>query len=326
MAQTTALSLINEIEDRLGWRQSDTIEGNGISSNTRKLKQLTNRVIFSLQSLQEWPMLREDAEIITVAAYTTGTVDVTNLSATVTGTTTVWDESFKGRAIQVDGDEYIYRVKSVESATSLTLSRIYLGATELLGSYTIAQDLYSLPEDLDRPVDDWQGFFAPYSLEFTGDHTMAMRRRNRGGNILLGEPNAFTLEGLDDELSARLVRLDPFPENQRMYAFRYMKNHPTLDGDNDRVLFPVRAEGVIIETVMRLSYRDFEDDGRMQITMRDMLMEQNTFIASREITQEPIVISPSGARQLAEKRRFGRGGRRIDFGAWFDITGFRNLR
>lgn len=325
MAQTTAKSLINQVEDALSWRQSETIEGTNISSDTRKLKRLLNRILRSLQTVTDWPMLRAEDEIITVAAYQTGTVDVTNNSATVTGTGTAWDETFKGRAFQVSGDEYVYRIASVESATSLTLNRIYLGDTDTAVTYCIAQDKYSLPEDLDRPIDDWQSFFAPYSLQLTGDHTMARRRRARGGDILLGEPDSFTLEGLDDQLQARQVRLDPFPEYQRMYTFRYMKNHPEVENDNDRILFPVRAENVIIEAMVRLAYRDHEDDDRMEVALRDLLMEENMLLSNREATQEPLRITPSNARKLAEQARFGGTGRRIDYGSYFDIVGFRRL-
>ena len=325
MAQNTALSLINEVEERLGWDQSSTIEGVDIRSNTRKLKNLLNRVISTLQSLQEWPMLSAESEIVTVAVYDTGTVAVTNSVDTIVGTGTAWDLSFVERAFQVGGDEYVYRVKSVESPTALTLSRIYLGTTNATASYDIAQDRYSLPDDFDRAVDDWQSFFVPASIRYAGRGEFARRRRMRGSDILLGEPSMFTVEGLDAANIRRVVRLDPYPKFQRMYTYQYQRNHPTLENDDDRILFPQRVEDVVIDTMLDIAYRDFEDDGRMQRSIVDALTAQNRAGMRREITQDPIQITPSNARRLSELRRWGRGGMRIDYGPWFDVTGFRRI-
>jgi hypothetical protein len=68
--------------------------------------------------------------------YSTGTVSVTNGSATVTGTTTAWPATFVGRSIKVGTDGVTYKITAA-SATSLTLSTTYAGTTGSGKSYAI---------------------------------------------------------------------------------------------------------------------------------------------------------------------------------------------
>lgn len=94
---------------------------------------------------------------LSVADYTTGTVDViTNGATTVTGSGTTWTTPMAGRWIKItpgntatsSGDGMWYKIASVASATSLTLSRAYQGTSLTTGAsaaYTIGQ-MSLLPE------------------------------------------------------------------------------------------------------------------------------------------------------------------------------------
>ena len=62
----TGLALINEVEDRLSWRQTDTLEGT-LRPETRKLLRLLNRVLNSLQTFDDWPLLRESGDLQLIA-------------------------------------------------------------------------------------------------------------------------------------------------------------------------------------------------------------------------------------------------------------------
>ena len=91
---------------------------------------------------------------LSVADYTTGTVAVTHNSATVTGSGTAWTANMADRWLNIplttsnstSGDDEWYQVKSVESATSLTLWDGYVGSTASGSSYTIGESPI-LPED-----------------------------------------------------------------------------------------------------------------------------------------------------------------------------------
>ena len=88
---------------------------------------------------------------LTFADYTTGTVTMTNASATVTGSTTAWMTNFLPGAGSVlnlnlwlkatapNGDNNWYRISSIETDLSLTLVNTYQGTTKAACNYTIGQ-------------------------------------------------------------------------------------------------------------------------------------------------------------------------------------------
>jgi hypothetical protein len=105
-------------------------------------------------TMQDLPYLMTEGIITTVAPYETGTVDVTNGSATVTGNGTTWTAAMVGRKIRVAGENAYYRIKTFTNTTTLVLETIYQGTTKTLAlgtnpTYSIYKDEYRLPADLD---------------------------------------------------------------------------------------------------------------------------------------------------------------------------------
>jgi len=97
-----------------------------------------------------WPWLLREDTLSTTADITTGTVAVTNGSATITiseaaiATTYEYGQYY----FQVDDDEIWYPIASVASTTVGTLTSTYIGDTAAAASYTIRRVLYSLPSDI----------------------------------------------------------------------------------------------------------------------------------------------------------------------------------
>lgn len=88
--------------------------------------------------------------------YSTGTVTVTNGSATVTGSGTTWTiASHQGSYIQItDGtDGNWYYINSVNSTTSITLKSAYTGPSGATKAYTIGQMMIIPGEYSDAPID-----------------------------------------------------------------------------------------------------------------------------------------------------------------------------
>lgn len=85
-----------------------------------------------------------------MSQYKTGTVSVTNGSATVTGSGTAWSSNVSpGDGFVVAGTSVPYTVASVSNNTSLTLSTPYQGSSASGESYAIWRDFTtneSLPE------------------------------------------------------------------------------------------------------------------------------------------------------------------------------------
>jgi hypothetical protein len=73
------------------------------------------------------------------ADYSTGTVDVTLASATVTGTTTAWTANVDAGMLFRHGAERYYVVESVDSDTQITLTEPYQGATDTGEAYTLTR-------------------------------------------------------------------------------------------------------------------------------------------------------------------------------------------
>ena len=84
---------------------------------------------------------------LSVDVYNTGTVTVTNGSATVTGAGTTFTAAMVGRYFQTTNDQYWYRIAAYTSATVVTLENVFEGASGSLQAYSISE-AFALPEDL----------------------------------------------------------------------------------------------------------------------------------------------------------------------------------
>lgn len=327
----TGLEIINEVEDRLGWRQTDTLEGTQ-RPETRKLLRLLNRVLAQAQSLDDWPLLREDGTLLLLADQSgTAYMDLTNGSATValgaSEATLSFTEALIGQAIQLGSHATIYRIKSVESTTSLTLQRPWLGdsQTDTEIAYKIAQDRYFLPENFDRPTDDWENFFGSSSIDPVGPDRFLERRRDRGSSMLIGDPEVFTVYGADDSDTFQVIHFDPYPGDQRVLTYTYQKNHPKIETDEDRVLFTKAYEAIIIEAMLQLALRDYEDSQKEQAVLRDLFRTINQARGTGNVAQDTMRLTPNSRHRLAQRAKWGRGAR-IDWGTTFDQAnkiGFR---
>lgn len=87
-----------------------------------------------------------EAALLLTPIYNTGTVDVTNGDATVTGNGTSWDANVKagdrihiGASTQRDAADTWYTVDSVTSDTELELTEVYAGANDTTVDYVIRQ-------------------------------------------------------------------------------------------------------------------------------------------------------------------------------------------
>lgn len=333
----TGLALINEVEDRLRWRQTGTLEGTQ-RPETRKLVRLLNRVLNSMQALDDWPLLRKtgDLQLVAKETLTDNGATLTNGDATATfsgvavdpdeDTAVAFDDTYIGRVLQVAGEDTLYQIKTVVSETEIELSRPWVGtsiaadvddATADDVTLTIAQDRYALPEDFDRPTGGWANFFGNPDISPIGPEEFLARRRARGNILLLGDPDVFTVYGLDDSETFQIIHFDPFPENKRILTFTYQRNHPAIETDEDRVLFPKTHEGVVVEAMLHLANRDYQDDSKTQLVLIDYLRSLNIAQSTGNVAQDRLRFTPSGQHRIAQRWKWGGIGR-IDWGSEFD--------
>lgn len=94
-----------------------------------------------------WSFKIGRGQFFTTTAYSTGTVAMTQGSANVTGTSTVWTTATHDD-LQFKVDGFVYTVDSVSSNTSLTLDRNWEKATTTASTYEIVK-AYITPSNSD---------------------------------------------------------------------------------------------------------------------------------------------------------------------------------
>lgn len=330
----TGLQIINEVEDRLGWTQSRTLEGS-VSKETRKILRLLNRVLKTLCIVEQWPMLRNDGTLITEAAVEQDLlVELTNGSATVNisafdASGFTFGQDHKIWAVQFGGgNSPVYRVAKVVSPTSIELNRVWIGTTVLPVSASdettvmrLAMDQYVLPEDFDRPTGEWEDFLSAYHIVPVEPEQFAKTRRSGGANIEIDSPRIYTVYGLDPSETYQVLHLHPWPTEQTYMQYTYQRAHPQIAQDTDKILFQQTTLVVIIEAMLKFANRDYEDDQRWQAAMVEFLQQLNAVGGQNAVTSPIKKLSPwMGYRASAPLTRMG-GALRYDYGTYFDIAG-----
>jgi hypothetical protein len=335
-----AIEILQDVADQLGWTQPTTLENpDQLEKQQRKLVRAFKRVLRAMSAVNDWHFLRKQGEIELVASYTTGTMRLTNSATTCTGqvdddgNSPVWTPSMEGRAIVISGHQVVYRVQRVNSATSITLDRDFIGTTSDGGttqddySYKIVQDRYDLPVDFDRPVDeDWTLYTSTSKLDLRllNPNDIRDRRASRDA-YSTGTPTAVTLWRRDDEGEHRVAVFDPYPDTQQLVRFDYQALHPDIEFDYQRVLFEQKYEEMILNGIEFLIMRGPEDDQRAGLMLQEYLQERNSSVARREIGQQRTRLTPSAARAFREKNKWAGRGARIDWGSFFDLARYHDL-
>jgi len=103
---------------------------------------------------RRWSWKIKFGQFILPALYNTGTVTVTRNSTTVTGVSTVWDNTMVGRQFRL-GTSPIYTIAQVNSATSLDLDLVWGPATQSGVGYSIYQAYVTPPTDFHSLICVW---------------------------------------------------------------------------------------------------------------------------------------------------------------------------
>lgn len=97
---------------------------------------------------QPWPWNYAETNVLVPAAYSTGTINVTDGTMAVTGVGTAWDNSWVGYRIQFSNNNIDYIVQAVTGLGALTLAQpVNLGYNIVNGSYNLYKDTYEYPAD-----------------------------------------------------------------------------------------------------------------------------------------------------------------------------------
>jgi len=179
------------------------------------LVKTVNQCQKSLYLRSVWRWAQKIARITTTAVYNTGTVRLTEESATVTGSGTTFTSGMVGRKFQRSQSTGRFVVSAYVSPTEITLDRQWPFDTETGVAYSIFEDTYSLPSDLGRlkSVYDVRTGYALEAVEF--DDALSQY----GGVYVLNPASVYGLKyaqwGKDDTTKYPQIRLFMVPNESR---------------------------------------------------------------------------------------------------------------
>ena len=316
------IDIINAAADLLGLPRVTTLADP--STDTSKLLELLVRVCRVLGDQHNWDFLRAEAEVTTVAQLSDGTVAVTNGGTGITFTDTTITPAVVGRAISFSGHPIVYRIVTYTGPTTCLLNRAYLGDTGAGLTYTINQDRYDLVSDFSRPLGEWANFFGPFNLQAVDPDEFKQIRFEAGG-MVTGESQVFTIFGMNDAGTARLIHFHPYPVEQRLFPYEYHRIHPDIVQDSDRVLYPVTKDEILISALVEIWQRNLNDDARADGFLVDFIKKHNSILVtdSDKTRRRPRLTMDNGMLRAERGKWTRRKG--VDWGSAFDFAGFYGI-
>jgi hypothetical protein len=156
-------------------------------------------------------------------AYSTGTITLTNASATVTGSSTVWVAAHVGQQLKVSG--YVFTISAVGSNTSCTIDQTWLGATTASLTYEILQ-AYITPSPTDfhafySVIDPGNSWIIRLGYNVKDLDRWDTRRSSSGTPRILAN-------GVYNSSNASVYELWPHPSTIRQYMYTYEKSMDDL--------------------------------------------------------------------------------------------------
>lgn len=225
------------------------------------------------------PWAERSGTLRTQDDYSTGTVTVARGSTTVTGVGSAWNTNndFSVKNVRANGKIVLngsmtpYRVSSVASDTSLTLTTAFTEASVSTGSYVYFEDEYDLAADFLRPVDA-QRFSHPASIDIISRN---QARLMYPSSTHVGKPKWASIVDFapsGNTTPIRRVRLFPPPNDYASIPYAYITSQlaisavgvgaANLSADTDEPIVPLRYRHALVWHALQHWYRDKKDDTR----------------------------------------------------------------
>jgi hypothetical protein len=154
-----------------------------------------------------WSRLNVQAVLSLTAPYTTGTVAVTQGSASIALTGGAWDSTMTGRGFRVAGQSEYYQF-SFSSSTAATLDRPFEGVTAAAAGYSVFQAVYPLPADC--RLLEGNCFAAPGFGELTRTTHVEIDAFDPG-RLVVGAPTKFAVYMDDSNAIPPQMQVEVWP-------------------------------------------------------------------------------------------------------------------
>ena len=248
MAYDTYVNIKTAVLEKIGITDTDV---------ETVVKQALNDVLEEICQAHNFSWLYGNLSFITVKPYTAGTVEVTEGSATITGTDTIWTLAMVGRKFYCGNATY--EVSAFVGITELTLGTVYAGDGGSGLAYKIYQDEYSLASDVEdvlavRQENNPQRLIKR-DIEFM-DKYYPLRNS-------FGYPSMYSIIGYDSTGYIKIA-VYPIPNQARNIYYRYKKWVIEMSADESTPIVPLRYRWVLAKGALYITakYLDMPDIGK----------------------------------------------------------------
>lgn len=241
----------------------------------RGLVQSVNEVVEDIRGRnRSWSFWYKQGSITILDEYTTGTVSVTNGSATVTGSGTTFTSGMVGRKIRVNSGE-AYVISAYSSATSITLAVAYAGTTASAQTYSIYQDAYDLPTDCETVLNAWDASNRRYIIGVPPEDINT-------SNIELSPSGQWVRSygqfGWNSTTSLPQLIFHPEPTEAALIYLWYYKRPTAVTGPGSTPDLPTFAHNVVLLGTLWKYTKDQGDEVNYRAALENLVTSDRNIV------------------------------------------------
>lgn len=233
------------------------------TSENTKIAAIINQVYRDIYTAHDWWWLVKRSIITTSDDITTGTINVTNNSTTVTFSSAP-TPSIAGRVLYVSGNTRdsgaVYRISThVAGATAAALDAVYTGANDTAAGYNVWHDSYDLPADTGK-LFSVKRFGYAWPLRLIGPQEM---RTIKLYSTSVGKPEIASLDDFDttgDPTTQRQLVVHPYPDNLYRMELHYKQQLNTELSSTTQPFIPDEFRQLIIYGALAQGFAVYRDD------------------------------------------------------------------
>ncbi|MCC6798317.1 MAG: hypothetical protein IT366_24605 [Candidatus Hydrogenedentes bacterium] len=218
-----------------------------------------------------WSFWQARSQIVLLNAYSTGTVAVTQDSSAVVGTGTAFTAAMVGRKFRGAGNE-VYTITARADATHITISPEYQGASASGLAYTIFQDTYDLPSDVESVAGWWdatnQKWLRPVTMGAIGDCQNA-------SNFTSAWPQKIAQYGTNAGVPQVVVW--PAPQSRALIPLMYTRRHVMPIGPANTIDVPAKMDTVLLQGMIYFMKSRLPKAFKDELGSGDLEHERNRF-------------------------------------------------
>lgn len=287
-------------------------------------------------SSEKLPWAERNDVLRTQQKYNTGTVTITQGSASLVGVSTAWDTNnvfgvknarTTGKIV-IAGNPEVYGIASVDSDTGITLNDAFIGSDVSGETYLYFEDEYDLHADFLRPLDQ-QYFDSNSDIPLIGRDEFRRRHPRNKTPGKIREASIVDRAFSGNTTPVRRVRFYMPPDDFYLVPYAFVTNklavsasgteQVQLSADTDEPIIPLTYRHLIVFHALYLWYRDKKNDTRAQEAKGDYVDLWTRVVSDTEIGAKRARIKPNvGGYRSKAKRPYSKRNSRYSTGSAFD--------